>query len=258
MASGASGSLGEEGRRTVFGWIKTRFPSVPWADLTRKAIETDQRQMPRSHAEKYELKTIWYWYPLYCLGGISFVAFIILTITGIILGFFYVPDGRLMRETTGSLTNPAYLSMQRIMFEVPFGFIIRGLHHWAAHIMIAAVFLHMCRVYFTGAYKKPRELNWLIGVLLLLMTILFGYSGYLLPANNLSEGAANIGINMTRASPLIGDQLARLLWGDINTLSGYYILRWYWIHVFILPFLATGVMIVHMGLVWIQGVAEPH
>src|SRR3972149_3356754 len=124
MASGASGSLGEEGRRTVFGWIKTRFPSVPWADLTRKAIETDQRQMPRSHAEKYELKTIWYWYPLYCLGGSSFVAFIILTITGITLCFSQVPNGRLMRETPASLTNPAYLSMQRIMFEVPFGFII--------------------------------------------------------------------------------------------------------------------------------------
>src|SRR5439155_440812 len=109
-----------------------------------------------------------------------------------------------------------------------------------AHIMIAAVFLHMCRVYFTGAYKKPRELNWLLGVVLMLVTIMFGYSGYLLPANNLSEGAANIGINMTRASPLIGDQLATLLFGDISTLTGVYILRWYWIHVFILLLLGPA------------------
>ena len=104
MASGSSGSLREDSRRTVFGGLKTRFPSVPWADLTRKAIETDQRQMPRSHAEKYELKTIWYWYPLYCLGGISFVAFIILTITGIILGFFYVPNGA-YAYTVGGVTG---------------------------------------------------------------------------------------------------------------------------------------------------------
>jgi quinol-cytochrome oxidoreductase complex cytochrome b subunit len=116
----------------------------------------------------------------------------------------------------------------------------------------------MCRVYFTGAYKKPRELNWLLGVVLMLITIMFGYSGYLLPANNLSEGAANIGINMTRASPVIGDQLATLLFGDINTLSGVYILRWYWIHVFILPLVGTGLMVLHMALVWLQGVAEPH
>ncbi|TLZ94063.1 MAG: hypothetical protein E6K04_02200 [Methanobacteriota archaeon] len=145
-----------------------------------------------------------------------------------------------------------------IMNDIPFGFIIRGMHHWAAHIMIAAVFLHMCRVYFTGAYKKPRELNWLLGVVLLLLTLAFGYSGYLLPANNLSEGAANIGINMSRASPVIGDQLARLLFGDINTLSGVYILRFYWLHVFILPLVVIGLMVLHMGLVWLQGVAEPH
>src|SRR5438046_10749916 len=96
-------------------------------------------------------------------------------------------------------THPALRSMPTIMNDIPFGFIIRGMHHWAAHIMIAAVFLHMCRVYFTGAYKKPRELNWLLGVLLILITIMFGYSGYLLPANDLSLGAANIGFTLTRA-----------------------------------------------------------
>ena len=184
----ATGDLRKDTGRTVFGWLKSRFPTVPYADLTRVVLETDQRQMPRSHAEKYELKTIWYWYPLYCLGGISFVAFIILTITGILLGFFYVPDGRLEIAATGDLTNAAWQSMLTIMNDIPFGFIIRGMHHWAAHIMIAAVFLHMCRVYFTGAY----------------------------------------------------------------------ILRWYWIHVFILPLVGTGLMILHMSLVWLQGVAEPH
>ncbi|OGS49209.1 MAG: hypothetical protein A3K68_05790 [Euryarchaeota archaeon RBG_16_68_13] len=254
----ASGSMRKTGPRMIMGWIQQRFPSTPWADLTRKAVETDQRQMPRSHAEKYELKTIWYWYPLYCLGGISFVAFILLTITGIILGFFYVPDGTYQLTSSGDLTNRAWQSMVYIMNDVPFGFILRGMHHWAAHIMIAAVFLHMCRVYFTGAYKKPRELNWLLGVVLLLITIVFGYSGYLLPGNNLSDGAANIGIEMTRATPIIGDDIAKILWGDINTISGIYVLRMYWLHVFILPLVGTGLMILHMALVWIQGVAEPH
>src|SRR5437899_4220705 len=79
-----------------------------------------------------------------------------------------------------------------IMNEIPFGFIVRGMHHWAAHIMIAAVFLHMCRVYFTGAYKKPRELNWLLGVVLMLITIMFGYSGYLLPANRSEEHTSEL------------------------------------------------------------------
>jgi len=254
----ASGSARRDVGRMVLGWITTRFPTTPWADWTRKAVQTDQRQMPRSHSEKYELKTIWYWYPLYCLGGISFVSFIVLTITGIVLGFFYVPDGSLQLDDQGNIVNPAWLSMIRLGEDVPFGFIVRGMHHWSAHIMVAAVFLHMMRVYFTGAYKKPRELNWLLGVVLLLITILFGYSGYLLPANNLSEGAANIGINMTRASPLIGDALARLLWGDIGTLSGIFILRMYWLHVFILPLIGAALMLIHMALVWIQGVAEPH
>src|SRR3972149_10882126 len=117
--------------RKVFGYLASRFPPPPWSALPRRTVETVQRQVPRSPAEKYELKTICYWYPLYCLGGISFVAFIVLTITGILLGFFYVPDGRLEISTTGDLTNQAWRSMLIIMYDIPFGFIIRGMHHWA-------------------------------------------------------------------------------------------------------------------------------
>src|SRR5205823_1934176 len=84
---------------------------------------------------------IWYWYPLYCLGGISFIGFIVLTITGNLFGFYYIPDGRLELGASGDLTNPAWRSMLTIMNDIPFGFIIRGMHHWAAHIMIAAVVL---------------------------------------------------------------------------------------------------------------------
>lgn len=226
--------------------------------MTRKGIESIQRQMPRSHAEKYELKTIWYWYPLYCLGGISFVAFIILTITGIILGFYYVPDNTEFYTLEGVRTNPAYESLLNIMNNVPFGYIVRGVHHWAAHIMIAAVFLHMLRVYFTGAYKKPRELNWLLGVVLLLITLLFGYSGYLLPGNDLAKSASTIGTQMAAATPFIGEELAKLLFGGLSWDSANLLIRMYWIHVFILPFTGIALMVIHMALVWIQGVGEPH
>ena len=247
--------------KKVFGYLASRFPPTPWSDLTRRTVETVQRQVPRSHAEKYELKTIWYWSPLYCLGGIAFVSFILLTITGILLGFYYIPDGTIQFTRTGTgVTSAAYQSMQFIMNDVPFGFMIRGLHHWGAHVMIAAVFLHMMRVYFTGAYKKPRELNWLLGVVLLLLTLAFGYTGYLLPANDLSAGAATIGINMTKASPgpqALGVFLTNLAFGETDP-TGFYIIRMYWFHVFILPLVATLLMIVHMALVWIQGVGEPH
>src|SRR2546426_4638737 len=211
--------------RKVFGYLASRFPPTPWAELTRRTVETVQRQVPRSHAEKYELKTIWYWYPLYCLGGIAFVAFIILTITGILLGFYYIPDGTIAFTRGGGVTSPAYASMNFIMNSVPFGCMIRGLHHWSAHVMIAAVFLHMMRVYFTGTYKKPRELNWLLGAVLLLLTLLFGYSGYVLPANDLSRAAATIGINMTKASPgppIIGVFLTQLVFGETDP-TGFYI-----------------------------------
>ena len=245
--------------RKVFGYLVSRFPPAPWSDLTRRTVETVQRQVPRSHAEKYELKTIWYWYPLYCLGGISFVAFIILTITGILLGFYYIPDGTIEFTRTGDVTSAAYESMNFIMNDVPFGFMIRGLHHWSAHVMIAAVFLHMMRVYFTGAYKKPRELNWILGVILLLVTLFFGYSGYLLPANDLSRGAATIGINMAKAVPplWLGEFQTLVFFGELDP-TGFYIIRMYWFHVFILPLAGTLLMVLHMALVWIQGVAEPH
>jgi len=193
------------------------------------------------------------------------VAFLITVITGIVLGFYYIPDGTDTFTAAGLPTNPAKLSVACINGDsecpyaaIPFGFIIRGMHHWSAHMMIAAVFLHMCRVYFTGAYKKPRELNWILGVILLFLTLGFGYTGYLLPANDLSDGAATIGINMAKSVPYLGDLQAILFFGGTDISATNYVLRMYWWHVFILPFISIGLMLVHMALVWIQGVAEPH
>ena len=208
------------------------------------------RQMPLTHAEKYKLRIIWYWYPLYCLGGISFLSFIILVITGTVLGIYYVPGGE-------GDPSPAYASMQFIMTQLPFGYFIRAVHHWGTHFMVASVFLHMCRVYFTGAYRNPRELNWLIGVALMALTIVFGYSGYLLPWDTLAYGAAVIGINLANATPLIGKNIATLLFGG-SSLSHRTVTRMYFIHVFILPVIVTTLIIIHLFIVWVQGIAEPH
>ena len=123
--------------------------------------------------------------------------------------------------------------------------------------MVASVFLHMCRVYFTGAYRNPRELNWLIGVALMALTIVFGYSGYLLPWDSLAYGAAVIGINLSNASPLVGKYIATLLFGG-SSLTDRTVTRMYFIHVFILPVIVTTLIIIHLFIVWVQGIAEPH
>lgn len=244
-------------RARLFNWVAERFPNVPWGESTRKGLLSIQRQMPRSHAEKYELKTIWYWYPLYCLGGLAFIAFIVLTITGIILGFFYVPNGNISFTSSGEPTSVAFQSMQTIMTQVPLGAVMRAMHHWSAHVMVATVFLHMCRVYFTGAYKKPRELNWLLGVVLLLLTLFFGYTGYLLPWNDLAWGAGKIGLELSNSVPIAKDLTSPLIFGDYS-LGPAALQHMYWFHVFILPLVGVGLMVLHMSLVWIQGIAEPH
>ena len=201
-----AGSMGlaEKTFLWAFSWLDTRFRLQDYWGMSKDAYHHMHRQMPLTHAEKYKLRIIWYWYPLYCLGGISFLAFVILVITGTVLGLYYVPGG----EGTPS---PAYLSMEFIMTELPFGYIIRSIHHWTTHFMVAAVFLHMCRVYFTGAYRNPRELNWLIGVALMFFTIFFGCSGYILPWDSLAFGAATIGISMASSPPLIGGWMAKAL-----------------------------------------------
>ncbi len=248
----STGKLGlvEKSFLWVFSWLDTRFRIQDYWSMSRDAYHSMHRQMPMTHAEKYKLRIIWYWYPLYCLGGISFLAFIILVVTGTILGIYYVPGGQ------GDPT-PAYASMEFIMTQLPFGYIIRSVHHWTTHFMVAAVFLHMCRVYFTGAYRNPRELNWLIGVGLMFFTIFFGYSGYLLPWDSLAFGAATIGINMANSTPLIGSWVANAMFGG-TSLSYQTVVRMYFLHVFILPVIVTGLIIVHLFIVWVQGIAEPH
>ncbi|MBI4362995.1 MAG: cytochrome b N-terminal domain-containing protein [Euryarchaeota archaeon] len=243
----------------LFAWIDERLRLRHFSEQlalmpARDAYYTIHRQMPTSHSDKYNVKSVWAWYPFYCLGGLAFVVFLELVITGVVLGFYYIPSG--VVKAAGA-PSPAYESVGFIMTDVPFGYIMRSLHHWGTHVFVAIVFLHMMRVFFTGSYKNPRELNWIIGLILLQVTLFFGYSGYLLPWDTLAVGAATIGVNMATSLPGLGPIAANLVFGGV-TLSPATVLRMYWFHIFILPAIGTVLMIVHMLIVWIQGVAEPH
>lgn len=181
--------------------------------------------------------------PLYCLGGTAFLCFLILVATGIILAMYYKPT-----------PSEAYKSVEHIMTAVPMGSLIRSIHHWAANTMIAAVMLHMIRIYFMGAYKKPRELNWVVGVFLLLTTTTFGFSGYLLPWDQLAFWATKIGTGIAGAIPVVGGYISLILIGG-SDLGAETLTRFYAIHVLILPIAIAGLLGLHFLMVRIQGIS---
>jgi hypothetical protein len=235
---------------TAFAWVEERVRSARYLSEARRLYYSIDRQMPHSHAERYGAKTVWYWYPFYCLGGIAILCFIILGVTGLVLSLYYVPS------TEGD-PSAAYRSVETIMEDVSFGFMFRAIHHWAANIMIAAVFLHMLRVFFTGAYRNPRELNWVVGAILLVLTLFYGFSGYLLPWNQLSYWAGTIGLEMARTVPVTGDWFAELVFGGVELGAGT-LTRMYFFHILFLPLATITLMVVHLIAVYIQGLAEPH
>jgi quinol-cytochrome oxidoreductase complex cytochrome b subunit len=168
-----------------------------------------------------------------CLGGLSFFLFILLTVTGIFLMFFYRPT-----------VTDAYANVQNLETAVAFGSLVRNMHRWAAHLMVLSVFLHMARVFYHGAYKSPREFNWVIGIILLLLTLLLSFTGYLLPWDQLSLWAVTVGTNMMGYSPVFGSSVKYVLLGS-REISGETLLRWYVLHVLMLPFVIVIFMAVH-------------
>jgi quinol-cytochrome oxidoreductase complex cytochrome b subunit len=245
----------------AFAWLDERFRIRAYIDTLSDIYYEMNMQFPRSHVERYRLRSIWYWYPLYSLGSLSFLAFNIATISGVLLALYYIPSNAACDPTSPAACEPgvslAWQSVSYIMTQVPFGTMLRSIHFWSAMVMVSAVVLHMLRVYFTQAYKKPRELNWLLGVGLFGVTILLGYSGYLLPWSQLSYWAGTIGLEMSHASPVIGTWLQGFLFGG-TVLSQATLTRMYVLHIFLFPAIAFGLMIVHMLIVWLQGIAEPH
>ena len=166
----------------------------------------------------------------WCMGGLSFFLFLVLTLTGTLLMFYYRPT-----------TEWAYSDIKDLETVVIFGQLLRNMHRWAAHGMVITVFLHMIRVFYTGSYKPPREFNWVIGTLLFFFTILLSYTGYLLPWDQLSFWAVTVGYEIARATPFIGDEFSFVLFGGFQ-LGPNALLRFYVLHVVALP-LAVGFLI---------------
>jgi quinol-cytochrome oxidoreductase complex cytochrome b subunit len=168
------------------------------------------------------------------LGLISLYLFLILIVTGVLLMFYYVPS-----------TERAYNVMKDLQFAVSAGLVMRNMHRWAAHLMVIFVLLHMCRVFYTGAYKRPREFNWVLGIGLFLLTLGLSFTGYLLPWDQLAFWAITVGTNIAAYAPYIGPKLKYLMLGG-NLVGQEALIRFYALHVIVLPAVAGLMIAVHL------------
>ena len=179
------------------------------------------------------------------MGTTPFILFPIQIITGLMLAFYFVPSPDL-----------AYESVRFITEEVNMGFWVRGIHHWAANLMVISIFLHMIRVFFTRSFQRPRELNWIFGFILLGLTLTISFTGYSLTYNQLSYWAATVGTNMVKEIPFIGEHILTWLRGSMdvgtNTLT-----RFYTLHVWVLPILISIMIALHIIVLRGHGISQP-
>jgi cytochrome b-561 len=194
-------------------------------------------------------------HPTFFLGEIALFSFIVVVITGIYLSFSYEPSARII-SVEGQSAPAAYHSVLQIDKQ-SFGLIVRQVHHWSAHLMIAAVVLHLLRVFFTGAYRRPREINWLLGCLLLILTVFAAFSGYLLPYDEFSVTATGIGYGIVASIPWVGQALAEFFFGGKFPALGT-VPRFYGYHVMLLPLLLLGLIALHFVIMLKQKHTEPH
>jgi hypothetical protein len=183
------------------------------------------------------------WY--YCLGGLTFFLFLVQGATGIMLAFYYKPT-----------PAEAYASIQFIENEVLLGSAVRMIHHWSANGMIVMACAHMLRVFIMGAYKPPRELNWVSGVLLLIVTLAFGFTGYLLPWDQRAYWATTVGTEIAGSIPVIG-QLAFVFLRAGWNITSLTLSRFFGLHVLVLPLVTVGTMVAHFLMVRKQGIMKP-
>ncbi len=181
----------------------------------------------------------------YYLGGMTLFLFLIQVCTGILLLMYYRPGA-----------DSAYESVRFIVSEVSFGWLVRSLHSWSANLMILAAFLHMFTVFFTRAYRKPRELTWYTGIGILALSMTFGFSGYLLPWNELAFFATRVGTGMAGSVPVVGDYLLIIMRGG-EEVTGATIGRFFGLHVAILPAVFVSLLTLHLVFVQRQGMSEP-
>lgn len=216
-------------------WVDDRYEvKEPWEKIASKPVPRFARQ----------------WF--YCLGGITFVLFLVQAVTGIMLAMYYEPSTRLV---DGEI-SAAYASIQFIEDQVRFGAGIRAVHHWGANGMIVMCVAHLLRVLITGAYKAPRELNWVGGMLLLIMTLAFGFTGYLLPWDQRAFWATTVGTDIAGGVPDLGT-LALIFLRSGWTVTGETLTRFFSIHVMVLPAATLVLLGLHFMMIRRQGIAEP-
>jgi len=230
----------ETAQPTLWGALKG-LPRNLWKSVFRNPLPANDMERASTsftnfflhiHPVKVHRNTL---RPVYTmgLGLVSFFLFLLLAVTGILLMFYYVPS-----------TTQAYDRMLDLRGTVAFGPILRNMHRWSAHAMVAVVFMHMCRVFFTGSYKKPREFNWVIGVVLFLLTLLLSFTGYLLPWDQLAFWAITVGTAIAGYAPLIGKDIQYLLMGG-TSVGQEALLRFYVLHVAVLPAVVALVIAIH-------------
>ena len=189
----------------------------------------------------------------FMLGEIALYSFVVLIATGIFLSLYFVPSTNQViyhgsyRPLDGQYVSEAYRSTVSISFDVRGGLLVRQMHHWAADIFTGSMIVHMARIFFTGAFRKPRELNWTIGITMLILAIFEGFIGYSLPDDLISGTGLRIGYSIAESIPIIGSYLVSFLWG--GRFPGDIIIpRFYIIHVLIIPLVLLGLISVHLGL----------
>ena len=212
--------------------------TIEWLD--ERVDLTEIRHFVREKGVPVHAQKVWYY-----LGGMTLFLFGVQIATGILLLLYYRPSA-----------SEAYESVQFIVTRVEFGWLIRNIHSWSANLLILLAFAHFFSVFLLKSYRKPRELTWVSGVLLLFLMLAFGFSGYLLPWNELSFFATKVGTGSAGAMPFVGKFLLRLLRGG-DDVTGATLSRFYGLHVAILPALASAFVGVHLLLVQRQGMSVP-
>ena len=219
--------MGKEAPIDALGWVDQRMAASGF--LTGMLF----RKVPKG--------TNWF----YTLGSATLFAFIVQAVTGVFLAMFYTPSA-----------TQAYASIAHINNEVPFGQLVHGMHKWGASVMVILIFLHMGRTFFFGAYKYPRELNWVIGVVLLILTMTMAFTGYLLPFDQRSFWASIVGININGTGPVVGPYLSDFLRAGPE-LGATTLARFYAIHMLLVPGALIALIGAHMYLVVKLGTTAP-
>ncbi|MFA1820722.1 menaquinol-cytochrome c reductase cytochrome b subunit [Virgibacillus oceani] len=219
----------------IYDWIDDRVDITPiWRDIADH--EVPEHVNPAHHFSAF----------VYCFGGLTFFVVVIQILSGMFLTMYYVPD-----------IENAWRSVHYLQTEVAHGQIVRGMHHWGASVVVVMLLLHTLRVFFQGAYKKPRELNWMVGVLIFFVILGLGFTGYLLPWDNKAFFATQVGLEIAEQVPFIGMELKTLLAGDPTIVGAQTLTRFFAIHVFFLPAALFALLAAHFILIRRQGISGP-